>query len=181
MSKLYNYFVNSNEDNLIKAIKEYKKEEVKYILNNFDNLNINKKDAEGNNPLLLCITLSVLLPNSNKSVIKMVQLLINYANKHNVKMELNEKNKDGAYPLYFAITGNNPEIVQLLINYANQHHIILELNRIDQYGNYPLILAVNGDNAKIVKLLLNYANQHNIILELNEKNEDGSYPILLAA
>jgi len=84
---------------------------------------------------------------------------------------LNEKNKDGNYPLLKAIFENNIEIVQLLIEYANQHQIILELNEKNKDGDYPLSEAIFKDNIKIVKLLIEYANQHQIILELNEKSK----------
>jgi len=63
-----------------------------------------------------------------KNNIEMVQLLINYANKNNIFLELNEKNNNGNYPLLWACNNNNIEMVQLLIDYANKNNIILELN-----------------------------------------------------
>ena len=50
--------------------------------------------------------------------IKIVQLLIEYVNQHQIILELNEKNKDGDYLLSEAIFNNNIEIVKLLIDYA---------------------------------------------------------------
>jgi len=58
----------------------------------------------------------------------MVQLLIDYADKNKIILELNEKDNDGDFPLLWACRENNIEIIQLLINYANENNIILELN-----------------------------------------------------
>ena len=58
----------------------------------------------------------------------MVQLLIDYANKNNITLKLNEKNKYGSFPLLLSCNKNNIEMVQLLIEYSNKNNIILELN-----------------------------------------------------
>jgi ankyrin repeat protein len=50
----------------------------------------------------------------------MVQLLIDYANKNKIILNLNEKNENGWYPLLRATDKNNIEMVQLLIDYANK-------------------------------------------------------------
>eukprot|EP00833_Pecoramyces_ruminatium_P012474 jgi/Orpsp1_1/1186506/evm.model.d7180000051081.1 len=100
----------------------------------------------------------------------MVKLLIEYANQHQIILELNEKNDYGNYPLLEAINNNNIEIVKLLIEYANQHQIILELNEINKNEEYPLLKAITCDNIKIVKLLIDYANQHQISLKNNKSN-----------
>ena len=44
---------------------------------------------------------------------------------------MNEKDKFGNYPLFWAIFNNNIEIVKLLIDYALQHQIILEYDKKD--------------------------------------------------
>jgi len=41
---------------------------------------------------------------------------------------LNEKDKDGFYPLLKATTKNNIELIKLLMDYANKNKIILKLN-----------------------------------------------------
>ena len=49
-------------------------------------------------------------------------------------MELNEKDKDGYYPLLETISNNNVEMVKSLIKYSNQHKVILELNKKNNDG-----------------------------------------------
>jgi len=51
--------------------------------------------------------------------------------KKNITLNINEKGKDGWYPLLRAVSNNNVEIVQLLLEYANQHQIILEYKKED--------------------------------------------------
>ncbi len=94
-------------------------------------MNLNEKDIFGYYPLDLAI-------NDNNT--KIVQLLIEYANQHQIILELNEKGHEG-YPLLKAISENNTKIVQLLIKYAIQHQIILELIEKNKYGKYPLLYA----------------------------------------
>ena len=82
-------------------------------------------------------------------------------------MELNEKNKEGNYPLLCATSFyyNNIEIVKLLIGYANQHQIILELNEKDINGDYILLKVISKNNIEIFKLLIDYALKQQITLE----------------
>ena len=121
---------------------------------------MNKKNKDGYLfPLLWAI--------SNKNV-EIVKLLIEYANQHQIILELNEKNKFGDYPLLWAIF--NVEIIKLLIEYANQYQIIMELNEKNNKGGYPLLFSVSINNIEIVKLLIDYANQYRIILEYSKKD-----------
>jgi len=43
-------------------------------------------------------------------------------------LKLNEKNKNGNYPLLFSCFQNNIEMIKLLVSYANKNDTILELN-----------------------------------------------------
>ena len=56
----------------------------------------------------------------NKNI-KKVKSILKRSTKNKKILELNEKNKDGEYPLERAISYNNIEIVKLLIEYVNQH------------------------------------------------------------
>eukprot|EP00833_Pecoramyces_ruminatium_P002493 jgi/Orpsp1_1/1176525/evm.model.c7180000057939.1 len=135
-------------------------------------LELNKKNKDGDYPLLQAISLNNF---------EIVRLLLNYGNSHNITVELNEKNKDGEYPILLAIFNNNIEIVKSLINYSDENNIFLELNVKDGYGNYPISYAISNNNIEMVKLLMEYSNSQNITLELNEKNEtNGEYPLYLA-
>eukprot|EP00833_Pecoramyces_ruminatium_P015563 jgi/Orpsp1_1/1189595/evm.model.d7180000073133.1 len=100
--------------------------------------------------------------------IEIVKLFIDYANQHDIILELNEKNNIGYYPLLWVTIKNDIEMIKLLIEYANKYNIILQLNKKNQNGSFPLSEAIDNDNIEIIKLLIEYANQHNITLELNE-------------
>jgi len=69
-----------------------------------------------------------LLAVTNKDNYEMVKLLIEYANKHNIILELNEKNENREYPLLSAVHFNNDKIVELLIEYSENYNLFLELN-----------------------------------------------------
>ena len=85
-----------------------------------------------------------------------VKNILDYATENKFILELNEKDKDGWYPLLDAIScyNNNIEMVKLLIDYANKNKIILELNKKNTIGLYPLLKAIYYDNIEIVKLLI---------------------------
>ena len=98
----------------------------------------------------------------------MVKLLIDYSNKNNIMVRLNEKNEDGYYPLLYSYYYNHIEMVKLLINYANNSNIIMEVNKKNNSGYYPLFYACDRNNIEMVKILIDYAYKNNIILEYKE-------------
>jgi len=75
-----------------------------------------------------------LLAACDKNNVAMVQLLINYANKNNITMVLNRRDKYGYCPLLEACSKNNIVMVQLLIEYAQKCNIQLELNEKNDNG-----------------------------------------------
>ena len=85
-------------------------------------MNINKEDNDWY-PLLLAI---------DDINIEIVRLLIDYANKNDIILKLNEKTSSGWYPLLLAISKIeyflNIKMVELLMDYANKKNIILEIN-----------------------------------------------------
>jgi len=100
-----------------------------------------------------------------------VKLLIDYANKNNIILNINDKNKLGNYPLLWSIgKDNSVEITKLLIDYANKNNIILNINDKNKNNYYPLLQSIVFNNVEMVKLLMDYANKNNIILKINEKN-----------
>ena len=77
--------------------------------------------------------------------IEKVKSILNNSTENKKILKLNEKNKNGNYPLYSAISNNNIEIIQLLIGYANQHQIILKLNEkinMDYIHYYGVLLII---------------------------------------
>jgi len=90
---------------------------------------LNENDNYRNYPILKAI---------EKNKIEIAKLLIEYANKNNIILELNYENINGVYPLLETIIKNNSEMVKLLMEYANKNRTILKLNEKDNDGNYPL-------------------------------------------
>ena len=64
----------------------------------------------------------------NENIEKVKSILDNLTKNKRI-LELNEKNKDGNYPLLKTIDKNKIESVQLLIDYALQHKIILDYKK----------------------------------------------------
>jgi len=145
-----------------------------YLVNLLIFIDVKFKGGKKYYPLLW-----VFIENNN---IEMVQLLIEYANKNDIILELNNKNNDGYYPILLACYENNNKMVQLLIDYANKNNIILEIDEMDDdYHCYPVLWACHNNNTEIVKSLIDYANNNNIILELNDINNYYlNYPISMA-
>ena len=81
-------------------------------------MNLNKKDVNGSYPLMeACF----------QNNMECVRLLIEYANKNNVILDLNGKeNKYGEYPLLMAFEYCSIELIKLLMEYANKNNIILK-------------------------------------------------------
>jgi len=173
----------NEKEKLIDAIKNKKVIKVKSIL---ENLNKNKNKLVLNNNLLSKLLNSLLLTTNEQEeekLIEMFKLLIEYANQHQIILELNKKEENLGENLFLlAIKNKKTEMVKILIEYATQHQIKLELNKKENFGGIPLIFAIsyNDNSVEIVKLLMEYANQHQFILELNEKNSCGIFPLLLS-
>eukprot|EP00833_Pecoramyces_ruminatium_P006641 jgi/Orpsp1_1/1180673/evm.model.c7180000074290.1 len=161
---------------LLNAIKNESVEEVKSVLDrtavDFNLYKLNAiVDKDGWYPLLEAVY---------HNNIKIIKLLIRYADKYNITLKLNKKENFGYYPLLLAIEKNNIEIIELLIKYAEENGITLELNEKDNDGWYPLYWATINNNLEIINLLIDYANKNRILLKVNEKNKKGKYPFLEA-
>ncbi|ORX71015.1 ankyrin [Anaeromyces robustus] len=179
---------------------------IKALINYANNhniiLNFNEKNGYGNYPLLkgveynmfeiAMVIIQFLKTVENNNMI-MFKVLVDYANKKRLILDINGKNKEndyplliafkynnhGNYPLLNAIKKSNEDMIQLLIQYANEHKIILNLNEKDNRGNSPLLNAIKKCNEDMIKLLIQYADEHEIILNLNEKDKYGNYPLFL--
>eukprot|EP00833_Pecoramyces_ruminatium_P000088 jgi/Orpsp1_1/1174120/evm.model.c7180000049003.1 len=123
------------------------------------------------------------------------QIIIDYANNHNIILDLKDKNKNNGFTLLLsAIEKRNDsiELIQMIIDYADSHGIILDIK--DKSGNREdcLLKAIRQNNIKKVQLFIDYANKHNIILDINyainhniildinKKDKDKRTPLLLA-
>jgi len=165
-SLLYKGIVN-NHENIIRLV-------VETAQNNNMILDFNEKLGKDGN--------SILQDLMHCNGIELFQLILNYVKSQNIKLELNEKNKCGNYPLLMAIQNKSIEKVQFLMEYAHANNIILEMNQQDHCGNYPLLAAMDDNDHcfKIVQLLMNHAKENNIILKINERDKDGNTPLLKA-
>ena len=89
---------------------------------------------------------------TSKNNTKIVQLLIKYANQHQIILELNEKeNEHGDYPLLIATSKNNIDIVQLLLEYALHHQIILEYEKNDIKNESEIKILLQNYEKEIEK------------------------------
>jgi len=73
-------------------------EEVNSILESIDPNTINEQDENGFSPLLMAVY---------EEKYDMVKLIMDYANKKNIILKINDKNKYGYFPLLVAILNNN--------------------------------------------------------------------------
>jgi len=64
------------------------------------------------NKIIIIDIIPLLVAIINKNI-EIVKLLIDYSNKNNIVLELNEQDYKGLYPLLFATKIKNTEMVQL--------------------------------------------------------------------
>jgi len=108
-----------------------------------------------------------------------MNLIMNYARRNSITLNINQKEKHGHYPLLWATKFMDESMVKALIEYAEETNTILTVNDKDEDEKmYPLMYAVVKNNNRIVKMITEYADRHNIKLELEEKNNDDEYPLL---
>eukprot|EP00833_Pecoramyces_ruminatium_P000905 jgi/Orpsp1_1/1174937/evm.model.c7180000052014.1 len=89
----------------------------------------------------------------------MVKLLMDYADKNSIPLEMNQKGENGRYSLFTALgKPNEIEMIKVLIDYAINKNIILKLNEND-IENYSNI------NDEAIKLLTKYEKKHLISIE----------------
>ncbi|OUM61133.1 hypothetical protein PIROE2DRAFT_69649 [Piromyces sp. E2] len=102
-------------------------------------LELNKTNNEGEYPLLFLIKMGCIRSYFNRDIsviYTMIKELITYAKENRILLHLNEKDKDGNYPLFLAKKKKDDDvefkkIIQLLVKYANEYNIVLENNNIE--------------------------------------------------
>ena len=103
--------------------------------------------------------------NCRNNNIEMVKLLIDYANKNNIILEFNEKNKKWYYPLLLSCRENNIEILYYFrIEWKRSVWVLSSfmIFRIE-WKSSVWILSSFMIILKLVQLLIDYANKNNII------------------
>eukprot|EP00833_Pecoramyces_ruminatium_P015650 jgi/Orpsp1_1/1189682/evm.model.d7180000073721.1 len=108
----------------------------------------------------------------------MIKLLIEYANEHNIILEINENNNDGWCPLLNAISGNNIEIVKLLIDYANKHNIVMRISDSNLEEKIQLInneiITLLYSNKKLEKIKIKHCNNSTLLNKFDEMDKTES-------
>ena len=69
----------------------------------------------------------IFLDSITQNDVTKTKILIDFANKNNIILNINEKNVTGCYPLYWSVFKNNIKMTKLLIDYANHTSTILNL------------------------------------------------------
>ena len=62
-------------------------------------------------------------------------MLINYANKNSIILELNAKDMNKNYPFLEAINNNNIKMVELLMKYTHKKQYYFRIERNNKDGN----------------------------------------------
>jgi len=174
---ILSYFYTEEDTRTVESILK-EADENHYIMR-IDKIKIEKGTKSGMTPLSLAI-------NVNK--LEVVNLLIEYARKHHIDINVNETENDSfkRFPFLWACGKCiNPEIAKFIINYANDEGYIIDINKQDDLGNYPLLKASKREDSEMIELIINYANSKDIILNMDGKSKSlfkyGEYPILLAS
>eukprot|EP00833_Pecoramyces_ruminatium_P003226 jgi/Orpsp1_1/1177258/evm.model.c7180000060711.1 len=103
---------------------------------------------------------SVLLEIINNSNIDLINELLNYAEKFNVIIYVNEKDNNGDYPLLNVIPKETTyidlkiqgQILDVLFTYAKMNNIILNLSDKNKDGDdFPLLRAYYNRNIDIIE------------------------------
>jgi len=139
------------------------------------------QNAEENNVIItdrdLNISLSEITKINENVSEKIVKLIIDYAKKYKINMDINKISYYTNYPLF---QNKNVTISKLLMKYAKENRIILDINLKNNKGKCSLSYQIKNNNIEMVQLLMKYAKENNIILDLNSTDKDGNYPFLRA-
>jgi len=160
----YDIIININERDywwgnypLLEAIKQNNIEIVDLLVSyDYQKMNeINKKIELKNYPMLEAI---------KYKNIEIVKRLIDYAEHHNIIININEKNALRHNPIQNAIQHNNIPIVQLLLDYTSNHDIMINLEELFK-------ASVKQNSIEMVNVFMDYANEHNLKININDLDE----------
>ena len=110
--------------------------------------------------------------------VKLVKLLMDYANENNFTLDINFKNTNEEFPLLFVAKNKNIEMLTLLFDYASENNIILNINEKYKYKT-PFYFIIEEYNSEMILVFIEYAKEKNIILEKGDcglllKNTNGN-------
>ena len=102
----------------------------------------------------------------------MVKLIMEYSNKVNKKLEINQISIDGLCPINLAISKNCVEIVELILKYVNENEMKLIINEKDK-EEFDFFLMKNDiknfikENIVVLhvkRIVLNFLNYYKSII-----------------
>ena len=115
----------------------------------------------------------LLLPKNN---IEIAKLLIEYANKNDIVLEINEKSKNGENPIFLSIDHNNIKMFKLLVEYSVEKKIKLIINEkdieeiISKNLNFVNLKKISEINFEFIKLIYLYKNKNIIEVVFSENS-----------
>lgn len=104
----------------------------------------------------------------NKNI-ESVKLLVDYATKNHIILNINDISNNGFTPL-IGISANDVDMFNIIKDYANNNDIILDINQKGESDINSLTFAIIKKNIDIIKAYIDYATSKNIILQLNEND-----------
>ena len=115
----------------------------------------------------------LLLPKNN---IEIAKLLIEYANKNDIVLEINEKSKNGENPIFLSIDHNNIKMFKLLVEYSVEKKIKIIINEkdieeiISKNLNFVELKKISEINFEFIKLIYLYKNKNIIEVVFSENS-----------
>jgi len=115
----------------------------------------------------------LLLPKNN---IEIAKLLIEYANKNDIVLEINEKSKNGENPIFLSIDHNNIKMFKLLVEYSVEKKIKIIINEkdieeiISKNLNLVNLKKISEINFEFIKLIYLYKNKNIIEVVFSENS-----------
>jgi len=115
----------------------------------------------------------LLLPKNN---IEIAKLLIEYANKNDIVLEINEKSKNGENPIFLSIDHNNIKMFKLLVEYSVEKKIKIIINEkdieeiISKNLNFVNLKKISEINFEFIKLIYLYKNKNIIEVVFSENS-----------
>ncbi|ORY43204.1 hypothetical protein LY90DRAFT_509840 [Neocallimastix californiae] len=137
--KFNEYIINGDIEKIKLILKHAKKNQIKQTLNEINKtdgynhsiglvndivLDLNERDENGWYPFYFA---------ADHNNTEMIKLLINYAEKHQTELILNEVDKTGRFPITVIINNhNNPEIIEIVKEYVVKNDITLRWEPINE-------------------------------------------------
>eukprot|EP00833_Pecoramyces_ruminatium_P011116 jgi/Orpsp1_1/1185148/evm.model.c7180000092512.1 len=109
----------------------------------------------------------------DKERCKIIDIIIDYGDKNNVILNIDDRDENGNCLVLDAINSNNCNIVSSILKYSLKNHIVIKLNEIYFLENF---LKSNNlfKNIDILREILEYTQKLNTILELDKRNSNGN-------